>query len=223
MTHRSISRIWNASKGAADRGQAIGVVSLLISSAAAIGVAMSADATTAVFSALAAFVGTILTVWASGVRAFHADSEISEAQQRASEANERAAQLSLEAARLKQIAGWRSLTKHQLDTLERELRGQSFDLWVTTVGDDPEASILHEQIFNAMKQIGLNVHWFSGYTRASGVTISSGGYPGEGEIQAAFQKAGLHYANMDGPGAMSQGKCAELLVGSKPPPFFSAA
>ena len=128
-----------------------------------------------------------------------------------------AAQARLEQERLKASVAWRRLTKEQHDIIVASLKGQKFDIWVGTVGNDPEAVLFWEDVTKALGTAGLNVKPFTGYARALGLGITHADGPEREAIVSAFTFAGLSLSEARGD-SVSHGKL-EIVVGSKPPAF----
>lgn len=124
----------------------------------------------AILAATLAAIGTFAIFWASAVRANHSDRTIAEARAAAAAAHARA-------ATLERGMAWRQLSEEQVAGLVSALKGQTFPIWVTGVSADPEAATLHQQIYEVLKAAGLDAHWFSGYARAVGLTISDHAVP----------------------------------------------
>jgi hypothetical protein len=160
-----------------------------------------------------------------------AEERTAQAQADAEAAKERAAALERDTAqlnlaiekerllrtRLQNQVAWRRLTSEQKQALVEALRGQSFKVWVTTVRDDPEARLFHQEIFEALKSAGLDVQWFTGYAMAVGLTTNDSTGPEHELLRRAFEAAGLSLSPSGGDG-MKDG-APEITVGSKPPPF----
>lgn len=191
-----------------------------------------------VIGAVLTLVGTIGLFWSDGIRDKYADeriasneaatavanAEAAKANAEAAGARAEAAALQVEAERLKRLVSWRRLSPLQHKTLVAHLRGKLPEgLWVETVGDDPEASQLHQDLIRAFEEAGIKVHWFTGWEVAVGVGIVNGPEASKQALRDAFRAIGVVLDEKRSGMIKDEQKAAErveLIVGSKPPPEF---
>jgi hypothetical protein len=96
----------------------------------------------------------------------------------------------------------------------REMDNQ-VELWVSTVGSDPEASLLHAEIYAALNAAGLKVKGYTGYRRAIGLTINQPSGPQYELLVRLFAEIGL---SLDyEPGGIMGKTIPEIIVGTKLP------
>jgi hypothetical protein len=183
-------------------------------------------------------IGAVLTAvsvgflyWGTRVRDHDSESQLAnlnyeagQARERASKLEERAATFEKEAAvarqeteKLKASVAWRRLSKEQYEGLIEALHGQTFEVWLTFVGDDPESTTFRSELDQALTKAGLKTNYFSGYAMAVGLQIRNHPGPQMDAIVTAFNKVGIPFVITE-PGKMFKDKL-EILVGSKPPPF----
>ncbi|MDP3657121.1 MAG: hypothetical protein Q8R45_09180 [Brevundimonas sp.] len=171
----------------ADRVSAVGYVSIVVGTLVGLGAAFDVFSQwAAIGSATMIACGTLATFWASGVRNAAHDQKVA----------------------------WRKLTAKQATALKGSLQGHDFPIWVTTVGDDPEACLYHKEMFDALGAAGLKTQWFTGYAMAVGVTLTTTDRPEVRAMLAALKAAGIPVGPKSGDGM--KGDVIELTVGSKP-------
>jgi hypothetical protein len=92
-------------------------------------------------------------------------------------------------------------------------------VWVSFVGNDPEAALFRADIDEALRQAGLVTKYFSGWARAVGLQLTNVPGPDHDHdlLLAAFTKAGLPIISVDPPRERFNGQLM-IIVGSKPPP-----
>lgn len=122
-----------------------------------------------------------------------------------------------ELARLRAAVAPRRLANWQHDAISSALRGKTFEVWIGTVGHDPEAIALWQDINKAVKDAGLKVIAHTSWELAQGVSITQNGGTEEDRaaLRAAFMAAGIELWNSNGEGARLPR--LEIIVGSKPP------
>lgn len=163
-------------------------------------------------------VGGIGVTWSGGIRDKFASERISSNEAIAAQANAEAAHARLEQERLKAEMAWRRVSPDQSARLAAALHGHDISLWLTFVGDDPEATVFREDLNGALTAAGVRTSFFSGYARAVGLTLKGGSPEQRQLILGAFQAAGIPLLASDQPSQFPNEP--EVLVGTKPPPAF---
>lgn len=192
-------------------------------------------------SLIAGAIATVIIVWTGTVKEEHWDIMRSRSNERIAEAklgaakadenaaianaaaataNERAALLEVEAAKLRGAAAWRRLTVEQHEKLKESLDGQSFEVWTSFVGADPESTVFRNDIDKALSAGGLKTKFFSGWSVAVGLQITDTPGPQRDALIRAFTAASLPFKVV--PVLQSNGNFGKeltIIVGTKPPPF----
>ena len=171
-----------------------------------------------VFGATLALIGTAGVFWSGGVREKFADERISANEADTARAKAETAKALLEQERLKSLMAWRRVSPDQAKQLSSVLKGKPIELWLSWVGDDPEATVLRSDLDAALIAAGAQTKYYSGYTRAVGLSIKGGTTEERQLLLQAFQAAGLPLIESDQQGVM-KGQL-EITVGTKPPPEF---
>lgn len=177
-------------------------------------------------------VGVISTygIVASGrLRDVRSKQELADARAVAAQAHEHAALLAKEAAvaqlateRLKTVTAWRRISASQYSMLVEALRGKvKGKVWVEVVKTDPEATQFHADIWQPLKDAGVNVQWFSGWERAVGLQITNPNSPDAQAIRSAFGEVGINFEIRNEPGLKSASEDVEIIVGTKSPAFYT--
>jgi hypothetical protein len=150
-----------------------------------------------------------------------ARAETAKAAAGAAAANERAALLEQETTRLKIAAAWRTIKKEQYDSVVATLRGQTFEVWTTFVGDDPEATLYRNDIDKMLQDAGLKTKYFSGWKVSIGLKIVADPIPEFAVLEAAFRQAGIpfHVEQRDDNLDFRRFPGLLIIVGTKPSPF----
>ncbi len=178
-------------------------------------------------------IGVISTyaIVASGkLRDEQSKQELAQARTEAAKANEKAAQLEKDAAvahleteRLKGLMAWRRITAQQHASLVAALKGKvTAKVWVEFVVSDPEATQFHADIWQMLKDAGVEVLWYSGWDRAVGLQITNATSPTGTLLRKAFGDVGFIFQVRSEPGVKSAGSEVEIIVGSKPPEFYTS-
>jgi len=108
------------------------------------------------------------------------------------------------AAREQKMRGPRGLSNKQRQQILTVLQGCTFKIWVCHNRHEAEPSKFHAQLFETLKEAGLDAHWFGGMTNST-VGIEIGGKPSsdKSKLMQAFQKASIPFQEiefMDDPG-----------------------
>lgn len=172
-----------------------------------------------VLGATLALIGTAGVFWSGGVREKFADERISANEAETAKAKAETAKALLEQEQLKATMAWRRVSHSQAQHLASVLKGARLELWLTWVGDDPEATVFRGDLDAALTAASVKTKYFSGYARAVGLSVK-GGTPKECHLLLqAFHATGLPLVESDQQGMM-KGEL-EITVGTKPPPEFS--
>ncbi len=171
-----------------------------------------------VLGAVLAFVGTAGVFWSTGIRERYADERIAANEAETAKAKAETARALLEQERLKAQMAWRRIAPSQAQRIAEELRGEPLEVWVTFVGNDPEATVFREDINSALVAAGIKTKFFSGYERAVGLSVKGGPPEQRARLVNAFNAAGVPALDSPEPSFMKTG--LEVLVGTKPPPEF---
>jgi hypothetical protein len=98
------------------------------------------------------------------------------------------------AAREQKMRGPRSLSDKQRQQLLGALQGCSFKVWVCHNMEEAEPSAFHAQLFEMLKQAGLDPQWFGGMTNKTvGVEIAGEPSPDKAVLMQAFRKADIPF------------------------------
>lgn len=165
-----------------------------------------------------ALAGTIGTVWSGGIRDRYSDERIAENEAETARAKEETAKALLEQSRLKREMAWRTVTMDQAVKLSDALKGGPNELWLSWVGDDPEATWFRDNLHHVLSNAGVKTKFFSGYSRAVNLSVKGGTFEERKFIAEAFQAAGIPCVVTNDRGHF--GEDLEILVGTKPPPMF---
>ncbi len=174
-------------------------------------------------------VSTYAIVVSGKLRDEQSKRELADARTIAAQAHERAALLEKDAAaarleteRLKAIAAWRRISSDQHTKLLEALRGKvNGKIWVEFVDTDPEATQFHADLWQTLKDANVNVQWYSGWERAVGLQITNPQSEDAQALQQAFSAVGITFEPKNEPGLKSAASNVEIIVGSKPPAFYT--
>jgi hypothetical protein len=121
-----------------------------------------------------------------------------------------------EQLRLNQQATWRGLTAEQHEKLVAALKGRRLEIWLSWVGNDPEATAFRFDLDLTLREAGVVTKIFSGWETAVGLQITRVPGPDYDLLVAAFEKAGLPLT----PVAPSPKfpRQLQIVVGSRPRP-----
>ncbi len=183
-----------------------------------------------VASLVVGVVSTYAIVASGKIRDAESKRDLAHAREGAAKANERAAQLEKEAAsarleteRLKGLMAWRRITAQQHARIVAALKGKITEpVWVEFVDSDPEATQFHADLWQTLKDAGVNVHWYSGWERAVGLRITNADSPTGQALKKAFADIGIVFEDKPEPGLKSAADKVEIIVGSRPPEFFTS-
>lgn len=166
----------------------------------------------ATFAVLAAISGLI-----GGVAANRSADIINrEANKKIAEANERAEAARLETARIWEQVAWRRVSNQQRAILRELLKGETFEVWTSFVGHDPESAIFRNELDAALREAGLKTKFFSGWEVAYGLKISGAPSSERDKLAQAFHAAGLQFT-VEPPGSFAKNDLV-VVVGTKPEP-----
>ena len=165
-----------------------------------------------VVGAVLAFVGTAAVFWSTGIRERYADERIAANEAEAAKAKAETARALLEQERLKAQMAWRRIGPIQAQRIAEGLRGEQLEVWVTFVGNDPEATVYREDINSALAAAGVKTKFFSGYERAVGLSVKGGKPEQRARLVNAFAAAGVAAVDSPEAGFMK----TELEVGLAP-------
>jgi len=154
---------------------------------------------------------------------------LSEANKMAAEANERAAVLEtaaaaarLETERVKAAAAWRRISTAQHAQLVEQLKGNiKGKVWVEFVGKDPEAAQFHADLLQTLNDSGVSTQGFSGWEMAVGLRITNPNTEDAQVLRNAFGALGIAFEPQTEAGLQSAASDVEIIVGSKPPAFYT--
>lgn len=132
------------------------------------------------------------------------------------QANAVAATARLETLKLQEKMAWRRLAETQSAALHEALAGQSFEVWTSWVGNDPEATLFRNEIDKALTNAGLKTKYFSGWEMALGLKIAGPDTASKAKLIDAFNRAGLH-CTVEGPSSFMKDDLV-IIVGTKPEP-----
>lgn len=174
-------------------------------------------------------ISTYAIVVSGKLREEQSKRELAEARTVAAQAHERAALLEKDAAaarleteHLKALAAWRRISTNQhaklLDALRGKIKGK---VWIEFVESDPEASQFHADLWQTFKDADVNVQWFSGWERAVGLQITNPQSEDAQAILHAFKAVGISFEPKNEPGLKSAAGDVEIIIGSKPPAFYT--
>jgi hypothetical protein len=92
----------------------------------------------------------------------------------------------------------RVLSDRQSAALKAELRmGPSFSIWLNHNRHEGEPAAFHAQLYEALKEAGLDVKWFGGLTNATtGIEIGGPDIPDKAQIMKAFTAAKIKFTNV---------------------------
>lgn len=183
--------------------------------------AAAVAAVAAVVTGLASYAQIRLqtTVSAEKDRAFReyqlsAEENIAAAKQAAAAASLKAAELELESERLRQKVAWRTLSKDQAELLVSAIGNSEFEIRVSTVGTDPEASMFFEQITATLQKTKLKVSGFTGYEVAVDTVITDKPEAASKVVQSALEAAGVSFFVVPAEAVRKDGRL-ELRIGTK--------
>jgi hypothetical protein len=98
------------------------------------------------------------------------------------------------ATREQKMRGPRVLSEKQREQLLIALRDCAFKVWACHNRHEAEPSNFHAQIFETLKQAGLDAQWFGGMTNSTvGVEIGGQPSPDKTKLMQAFRKAGIPF------------------------------
>lgn len=100
----------------------------------------------------------------------------------------------LTAAREQKLRGPRSLSSRQRLQLLKTLQGSAFKVWVCHNRHEAEPAKFHSQLFEILKEAGLDAQWFGGMTNNTvGVEIAGVPSPDKSILMQAFHQAGIPF------------------------------
>jgi len=168
-------------------------------------------------AALAGLAGGIAASRASDITTQASERSIATANSRAAVANARAEQARLQVAQIVEAQSWRIISPEQKAKLIEALKGKNLKIWTSFVGDDPEAVQYRNQIDEALKEAGVETHYFSGWQQAAGVSLLGNDTPERRAFADAFAIAGIHVElKPPHPNSNFGTEYPCLLVGTKP-------
>jgi len=92
----------------------------------------------------------------------------------------------------------RVLSDKQREQLLKELQGCVFKVWVCHNREEAEPSAFHAQLFEVLKQVGLDPQWFGGMTNKTvGIEIGGEPSPEKSVLMQAFRKAGIPFQEVE--------------------------
>nr|WP_236165598.1 hypothetical protein [Pseudomonas fulva] len=171
-----------------------------------------------ILGAAMALAGTLGTAVSGKVRDRFSDERISANEAVTALAKKETAEALLEQQRLKADMAWRIVTKAQAVALAEGLKGGPKEVWLTWVGNDPEATLYREQLDQFFSAIGIKTKYYSGYVRAVGLNVCGGTEQERKIFSDAFTAAGIPHEVSDQ--SEMHDNTLEILVGTKPPPQF---
>lgn len=180
-------------------------------------------------SLIVGVVSTYAIVASGKIRDTASKRDLAHAREESAKANERAAQLEKDAAlarleteRLKTLMAWRRITTQQHARIVATLKGKvTDDVSVEFVDSDPEATQFHADLWQTLKDAGVKVHWYSGWERAVGLQMTNVNSATGQILKNAFAEVGIHFEERSEPGLKSAADKVEIIVGSKPPHFYT--
>jgi hypothetical protein len=102
------------------------------------------------------------------------------------------------AAREQKMRGPRGLLGKQREQLLKVLQGCSFKVWVCHNRQEAEPSEFHAQLFQVLKQSGLDPHWFGGMTnKTMGIEIAGEPSADKSVLMQAFRNAGIPFQEVE--------------------------
>lgn len=171
-------------------------------------------------SAIAAMVATAAGLF-GGIAANRSNDLTTRASnERIAAANARAEEAKLETVRLWSQVSWRRVTPDQAARLATALAGQSFEVWTTYVGKDPESNIYRDEIDAALRAAGLTTKGFSGWTVALGLKVAGPDSDEKEALVGALRAAGFRL-EVEGPSSFMKDELV-MIIGTKPEPVRPA-
>jgi hypothetical protein len=175
-------------------------------------------------------VSTYAIVASGKIRDAKAKREVADAGEAAAKANERAAQLEKDAAfarleteRLKNLMAWRRIATDQHAKLVAALKGKiAAEVWVEVVDSDPEASQFYTDLCQTLNDAEVKIQRFSGWERAVGLQMTNASSSTGQLLKEAFANVGIYFEERAEPGVNSAAGKVEIIVGSKPPRFYTS-
>jgi len=182
-----------------------------------------------VASLIVGVLATYAIVVSGKIRDEESKRQVAEAGRDAAKASEKAALLEKDAAearleteRVKGLLAWRRISLAQHEQIVTALKGRITEkVWVEFVDTDPEAVQFHGDLWQTMKDAGIDVQWYSGWERAVGVQITNVKRPAGQLVSEAFKRAGIAFVERPEPGLAQAKDVVEIIVGTRPPAFFS--
>ena len=169
-----------------------------------------------VLAAGAGAVASLASNRAADIQKMENDRLIAEANAKAATANARAEQARLELTVLRAKIAWRRVTSAQAEALKIALTGETFEVWTSFVGADPESTIFRNELDLALQNAGLKTKYFSGWEVAVGTKVVGPESPQKLKLMASLMEAGLPFVG-EGPGAFAPNDLV-IIVGTKPEP-----
>jgi hypothetical protein len=122
------------------------------------------------------------------------------------------------AAREQKMKGPRSISPKQRERLIKRLRNSPlFKVWVCHNREESEPSQFHEQISDALKEAGLDVHWFGGMNNKTvGIEIAGSVSPEKTLLMAAFTAAGIPFLEVEFTDDQGKFWGLSVWIGSNP-------
>jgi hypothetical protein len=100
----------------------------------------------------------------------------------------------LTAAQEQKARGPRALSMKQRQQLSKMLHGSTFKVWVCHNRHEAEPSKFHAQLFEALKETGLDTQYFGGITNSTdGIEIAGQPSPEKSLLMKAFRAAGIPF------------------------------
>ena len=174
-----------------------------------------------VVGAITGLLGTVGNFWSGGIREIYSNERIAANEAETARAKEETQKAILEQQRLKSEMSWRRVSADQAAVLSLAMRDAPKEVWLSWVGEDPEATVYRNDLEAALKAAGVNAKYFSGYAVAVGLSIKGGTAEERELIKRAFTLAGIDISISDQAGFYGKNEL-EILVGTKPPPIFQA-
>jgi hypothetical protein len=161
-------------------------------------------------SVVTSLIASVASNRASGILQREADTKIAQA-------NALAAAAGLETLKLREKMSWRRINPEQQTKLITSLEGNSFEVWTSWVGNDPEATIYRNELDEALRNAGLKTKHFSGWEMAIGLKVVGPESKHKSQLIKAFEAANLQFS-IEGPGSFAKDDLV-VIVGTKPEPL----
>ena len=121
---------------------------------------------------------------------------------------------------LLELLGPRRLSAEQRRRLISSLKaGPTFSVWVAHNRREAEPSQLHNQIYQALAEAGLQAKWFGGMNNATvGIEISGPPSPDKTRLMDAFTAAAIPFLPIEFSDPSGEHWGLAIWIGSNPPP-----